>query len=51
MMKGRVLCVGAAAVVIVGFTACRAADSSDASGGDLSNDSGALEHENVLIDL
>ena len=51
MMKGRVLCVGAAAVVIVGFTACRAADSSDASGGDPSNDSGALEHENVLIDL
>ena len=51
MMKGRVLCVGAAAVVIVGFTACRAADSSDASGGDPSNDSGALGHENVLIDL
>ena len=51
MMKGRVLCVGAAAVVIVGFTACRAADSSDASGGDPSNDSGALKHENVLIDL
>lgn len=51
MMKGRVLCVGAAAVVIVAFTACRAADSSDASGGDPSNDSGALEHENVLIDL
>ena len=51
MMKGRVLCVGAAAVVIVGLTACRAADSSDASGGDPSNDSGALEHENVLIDL
>ena len=55
MMKGRVLCVGAAAMVIVGLTACRAADSSDASGGDPSNDpsndSGALEHENVLIDL
>ena len=51
MMKGRVLCVGAAAVVIVGLTACRAADSSDASGGDPSNDSGALKHENVLIDL
>ena len=51
MMKGRVLCVGAAAGVIVGLTACRAADSSDASGGDPSNDSGALKHENVLIDL
>ena len=47
--------LAAATVMVVGLTACRAADSSEASGGDPSNDpgndSGAIEHENVLIDL
>ncbi len=40
---GRALWVGAAAVMVVGLAACRVADPGD--------DPGALEHENVLIDL
>ncbi len=50
-MKGRALCVGAVAVVVVGLTACRAADSGGDPSNDPGNDSGAIEHENVLIDL
>ncbi len=51
----RALRAGAAAVLIVTLAACQAADPGDDRGGDLSGDpsgdTGALEHENVLIDL
>ena len=44
---GRALSSGAAAVLVLGFAACRAADPGDGP----SDEPGTLEHENVVIDL
>ncbi len=50
-LVSRALRVGTAAAVLVGFVACEMADPADDPDANPAADSGALEHENVLINL
>jgi len=50
-LVGRAFSAGAAAVLVVALTACRAADPGADPSVDPSDEPGTLEHENVLIDL